>query len=128
MLKVLKVQEAYPGDALKGIARVHPEDMKDLGVVEGELVEITGKKTTVARIKAGDEEGGRDVVRIDGLIRENAVAALDEWASVEGPANHHFAGSATLQPLGDAKLSDKEKDEEYILSLLTGHLFLILLK
>ena len=120
MLKVLKVQEAYPGDALKGIARVHPEDMKDLGVVEGELVEITGKKTTVARIKAGDEEGDRDIVRIDGLIRENAVAALDEWASVEGPANHHFAGSATLQPLGDTKLSDKEKDEEYILSLLTG--------
>ena len=32
MQKILKVQEAYPGDALKGIARLHPDDMAELGL------------------------------------------------------------------------------------------------
>ena len=120
MLKVMKVQEAYPGDALKGLARLHPEDMKLLGVSEGDLVEITGRKTTAARIKAGDSEAGRDIIQIDGLLRENAMTSLDDMVSVESSITHHFAGSATLQPFAETKLSDREQDEEYLLSLLEG--------
>lgn len=120
MQKVFKVQEAYSGDALKGFARIHPEDMKAMNLNEGDLVEITGKKTTPARIRTGDREAGQGIIQIDGLIRENAGVSLDDSVSVESNITHHFAGSATIQPLGDVKLTGKEKDESYILSLLEG--------
>ena len=115
-----KVQEAYSGDALKGTARIHPDDINALGLTEGDLVEITGTKSTPARIRSGDREAGRGIIQIDGLIRENAGTSLDELVTLT-PSTHHFAGSVSLQPLGDVKLSGKEKDETYILSLLTGH-------
>ena len=120
MQKIFKVQEAYSGDAMKGLARIHPDDMTALNLSEGDLIEITGKKTTSVRVRAGDRENGRDVIQIDGLIRENAGTSLDESVSVEGNVTWHFAGSATIQPLGDIKLTDKEKDENYILSMLEG--------
>lgn len=122
MRRQLKVQEAYSGDALNGIARIHPDDMQDMKLSEGDLIEITGKKITAARAKSSDavSGAGRGVIQIDGLIRENAAAALDEKVYVEKAQSHHFAGSLTLQPLSDSKLSDRENDEKYILSLLEG--------
>ena len=120
MQKIFKVLEAYSGDAMKGLARIHPDDMLEMNLNEGDLVEIIGKKITPARIRAGDYETGRDVIQIDGLIRENAGTSLDEKITLESNITYHFAGSATLQPLGDVKLTDKEKDESYILSNLEG--------
>ena len=120
MQKVFKVQEAYSGDAMKGLARIHPDDMRAMNLSEGDLIEITGRKTTPARVRAGDREAGRDIIQIDGLIRENAGTSLDENITLETSITHHFAGSATIQPLGDVKLSAKEKDEGYILSMLEG--------
>ena len=119
MQDTFKVQEAYSGDALKGFARLHPDDMIMMNLTEGDLIEITGTKTTPARIRTGDREAGRGIIQIDGLIRENAGASLDDTVSI-ARSIHHFAGSATLQPLGDVKLTGKEKDENYILSLLEG--------
>lgn len=119
MHNTFKVQEAYSGDALKGLARLHPDDMIALNLIDGDLVEITGTKITPARIRTGDREAGRGIVQIDGLIRENAGISLDDTVSISA-CIHHFAGSVTLQPLGDVKLTSKEKDEGYILSLLEG--------
>ena len=116
-----KVQEAYSGDALKGLARIHPDDLAELELKDGDLIAITGKRVTPVRIKSGDRETGRGIIQIDGLIRENTSAALDDTIIIEPKITHHFAGSITLQPLGDVKLSEKEKDENYILSLLEGH-------
>ena len=47
------VKEARPGDALKGIARMNPADMDVLGLSEGQIIEIVGKKVTAARVRAG---------------------------------------------------------------------------
>ncbi|MBQ7593857.1 MAG: CDC48 family AAA ATPase [Synergistaceae bacterium] len=120
MQKVFKVQEAYSGDAMKGHARIHPDDMRELNLSEGDLVEITGKKTTSARIFTGDKEAGRGIIQIDGLIRENSGSSLDENITLESKIAYHFAGSATLQPLGDVKLTTKENDAAYISSMLEG--------
>ena len=116
-----KVQEAYSGDALKGWARIHPDDMTALELTDGDLVGITGRRITTARIRTGDREVGRGVIQIDGLIRENASVSLDDMITIEPKITHHFAGSVSLQPVGGATLSTKEKDESYILSLLEGH-------
>ena len=120
MQKVLKVNEAYSGDAMKGLARIHPDDMTELNLKDGDLVSLKGRKTTPVRIRTGERENGRNIIQIDGLIRENAGTSLDENITLETQITHHFAGSATLQPLGDVKLSDREKDEGYILSMLEG--------
>ena len=120
MQKVFKVSEAYSGDAMKGLARIHPDDMEALNLSEGDLVSLKGRSTTPARIRAGDRETGRGIIQIDGLIRENAGASLDENITLETSITHHFAGSATLQPLGDVKLTGRENDGEYIRSMLSG--------
>lgn len=120
MQKVLKVSEAYSGDAMKGLARIHPDDMAELNLTDGDLVLISGRKSTPARIRTGDRETGRGIVQIDGLIRENAGTSLDENITLESSITYHFAGSATLQPLGDVKLSQRENDSGYILSMLEG--------
>ena len=120
MQKVLKVSEAYSWDAMKGLARIHPDDMAELNLTDGDLVLISGRKSTPARIRTGDRETGRGIIQIDGLIRENAGTSLDENVTLESSITYHFAGSATLQPLGDVKLSQRENDSGYILSMLEG--------
>ena len=113
------VKEARPGDALKGIARMNPADMDVLGLSEGQIIEIVGKKVTAARVRACEEDCAEHVLQIDGLTRENALVSLDDTVNVR-PATHHFAGSITLQPLSARALTDKEGDSSYILSLLEG--------
>ena len=113
------VKEARPGDALKGIARMNPADMDVLGLSEGQIIEIVGKKVTAARVRACDEDCAEHVLQVDGLTRENALVSLEDTVNVR-PATHHFAGSITLQPLSARALTDKEGDSAYILSLLEG--------
>ena len=113
------VKEARPGDALKGIARMNPADMGVLGLSEGQIIEIVGKKVTAARVRACEEDCAEHVLQIDGLTRENALVSLEDTVNVR-PATHHFAGSITLQPLSARALTDKEGDSSYILSLLEG--------
>ena len=118
---MFKVKEAHPGDAHKGIARMDSTDMALSGLSEGQIVEIAGKKVTVARIHARDDRDvdnvGKRVLQIDGMIRENAAALLDDMVSVR-LAERRFADSVTIQPLSSAPLADKERDTPYILSLL----------
>lgn len=113
------VKEARPGDALKGIARMNPADMGVLGLSEGQIIEIVGKKVTAARVRACEEDCAEHVLQIDGLTRENALVSLEDTVNVRS-ATHHFAGSITLQPLSARALTDKEGDSAYILSLLEG--------
>lgn len=76
----LKVAEANPKDVGRGIARIDPEVMEKLGITDsGEVVGLTGKRETVAKIMPTFPElRGRGLVQIDGIIRENAQAGIDE--------------------------------------------------
>ena len=120
MLRKFKVKEAYSGDALKGIARLHPVDMAELNLTENSLCTVNGKKITPVRIRTGDNETDRGIIQIDGLIRENAAVQIDDYIELESEPAYHFAGSASIQPMGDVKLSNRENDSGYILSLLEG--------
>ncbi|MDR2180845.1 MAG: CDC48 family AAA ATPase [Synergistaceae bacterium] len=117
---MFKIKEARPSDAHKGVARMDPADMGILGLSEGQIILIEGKKNTVARVWPCDPEScGKHVLQIDGLIRENAAVLIDDTANVRR-AEHHFAGSVTMQPLSAVALTDKERDAPYVLSLLEG--------
>lgn len=121
---MLKVRESMSKDAGKGLARMAPSDMQALGLCEGHIVEIEGKKRTAARLLSCDSDAthGETVsgfIQIDGIIRENAEVGIDDKVTVE-KANHHFAGSVTLRPLISTPLLEKERDASYIRSLLEG--------
>jgi transitional endoplasmic reticulum ATPase len=76
----LKVAEANARDVGRGIARVDPEIMTQLHIADaGEIISITGKRTTVVKIMPTfPESRGQGIIQIDGIIRENAQAGLDE--------------------------------------------------
>jgi transitional endoplasmic reticulum ATPase len=76
----LKVAEANPRDVGRGLARVDPEVMAQLGIdASGEIVSLKGKRETVAKIMPTFPElRGRGIVQIDGIIRENAQVGIDE--------------------------------------------------
>jgi len=81
--KVLKVAEAKSKDASRGIARVDPAVMEVLGLTPGDIVQIEGKKRTVAIVWPGyPEDANRGLIRVDGTIRRNAEASIDEKVAI----------------------------------------------
>lgn len=75
----LKVVEALPDDAYKGIARIDAETMKALGVSRGDIVIIKGSRETVAIVdRAYPSDVGEGLIRIDGIIRRNAKTGIGE--------------------------------------------------
>ena len=58
--KVLKVSEAKSKDAGRGIARVDPAVMEALGLNAGDVVQIEGKKKTVALVRSEERRVGKE--------------------------------------------------------------------
>jgi len=75
----LKVIEARPTDVGRGIARVDPQVLNDMGWQAGDVVSIEGKKKTAALVWPGyPEDTGHGVVRLDGNTRRNAGVSIDD--------------------------------------------------
>jgi len=119
-MRQLKVKEALPKDVGRAIARIDPEDMKSLSLEVGQIVEIEGKRKTAAKaMPCYAADRGKNIIQIDGITRENAKVGLDEKITIQksksGPAR-----KITLAPLTDGGGLQKEKDAEYIGSLIEG--------
>ena len=113
----LKVTEALTRDVGRGIARMGPEDLEKIGLAIGDLVEITGKRGTVCKVMPAHKEvRGQSRIQIDGLVRENAGAALGEFVQVRRTTCPP-AQSVVLAP---ANVKPSERDLDYIGSLLDG--------
>ena len=83
----------------------------------GNLVEITGQKTTVCKLlPAFKDQRGKGRIQIDGIIRENTGAAIGE-AAVVRRITAPPAAEVLLHPLGYVPSS---RDLEYIGSLFDG--------
>jgi transitional endoplasmic reticulum ATPase len=82
--KRLQVANARPEDSGQGLARLPKSAMAELSLVQGDVVEIIGKRTTSARaILPYAEDDGLDVVRLDGLLRINAGVGSGEFVDVK---------------------------------------------
>ena len=65
-----RVCEAPPRDVGRGLVRLDPEDLAHLGVQVGDLVAITGNRTTAARaMPAHAAQRGQKLIQMDGLLR-----------------------------------------------------------
>jgi transitional endoplasmic reticulum ATPase len=113
----LKVTEALSKDVGRAFARMGPEDLKKLRVAIGDIVEISGKRKTVCKaMPAYKEIRGQSRIQLDGLIRENARAGLDESVMVR-KTTCLPAKKIQLAPIN---ITPAARDLKYIGSLLDG--------
>ncbi len=79
----LKVVEAQQEDVGMGRARIDSATRMKLGIEVGEIIEITGKKTTAAKVfRLRQEEEGKGIIRMDGLLRKNAGVSIGDYVQV----------------------------------------------
>ncbi len=80
-------------------ARLDSKSREKLNVEIGDVIEITGKRTTAARVfKAKQEDEGKGIIRIDDYIRKNAKVAVGDEVKVK-KANPEEALKIVLAPL-----------------------------
>ena len=116
----LKVKEALPKDVGRAIARIDPDDMKNMGIEVGEIVVIEGKRGTPAKaMPLFLEDRGKGIVQIDGISRENVQIGLDEKVKIQ-KTSHRPASRITLSPITSVGSFQKENDVKYIGSLMEG--------
>jgi transitional endoplasmic reticulum ATPase len=79
----VQVASLPPADSGRGFARLPDGLMDDLGLNEGDVIEIVGKRSTAARaIRPYGEDEGIDIVRLDGLQRANAGVGSGDFVQV----------------------------------------------
>ncbi|MDR0198841.1 MAG: CDC48 family AAA ATPase [Methanomassiliicoccaceae archaeon] len=87
MDKVVELKVGMAANAVEagtGRARIDTRARVKLGVDVGDVIEVTGKKTTVAKVSKGSpEDEGLGIIRIDGMTRTNAGAGIDETVKVK---------------------------------------------
>jgi transitional endoplasmic reticulum ATPase len=79
----LQVATMRPEDSGRGLARLPRRIMTALGLAEGDVIEVTGKRGTPARaVGPYPEDEGLDIVRLDGLQRANAEIGSGDFVTL----------------------------------------------
>ncbi len=79
----LKVAEAFSqADVGRSIARIDPACMEKLDLLDGDMIEIEGRKLTATTVASSQSDIGLGIIRIDGYIRKNAGTSLGEEVNV----------------------------------------------
>lgn len=111
----LKVAESFIKDVGRGLARIDPADMKLLGADVGDIVEITGKRTTVAKLMpAFSGDRGKSIIQIDGIIRGNAQVGVGDKVEVRKTT------AATASSITISSSRSSRRDIRYMGKLLEG--------
>ncbi len=104
----MRIGEAKQRDIGKKRARIGPHAMDFLKVTPGDVIEISGSKSSCAVVWPADEdEKHPDVVRIDGQTRKNIAAALNDFVKIKKVATK-TAKTVVLMPVNDSVTVDKE--------------------
>jgi transitional endoplasmic reticulum ATPase len=94
----LQVAGAKPQDVGTGTARLSRKSMEQMGVREGAVIEVNGKRQTAAlALPPYAEDDGLDVIRLDGLQRGNAGVSIGDHIAVR-PADAKPARRIQLAP------------------------------
>ncbi len=79
----LKILEAYTRDVGRGVARIDYDSMDTLSASTGDVIEIKGKRRTVAKcLPLYPSDEGKGIIRIDGLGRNNSGIAIGDTIAV----------------------------------------------
>src|SRR6266699_2959053 len=108
----LKILEAYTRDVGRGVARIDYESMDPLSASTGDVIEIRGKRRTVAKcLPLYPSDEGKGIVRVDGLVRNNAGVAIGDTVVVRkikaAPAEKVIvAPLESIPPIDERYLAD----------------------
>ena len=79
----LQVANSRAEESGGGIARIPRSAMAELGVTEGDIIQISGKRQTASRVVLPyAEDEGLEVIRLDGLQRANAGAGAGDMVEL----------------------------------------------
>jgi transitional endoplasmic reticulum ATPase len=116
----LRVSEALPKDVGRGLVRLDPQDLERLGLRIGEVVQVAGKRATVARaMPCYPDQRGQGLVQMDGILRQNAGASLDERVRLER-VKVQPARAVTLAHVDGARPAQLAPQARYLARLLDG--------
>ncbi|MCY6354430.1 CDC48 family AAA ATPase [Clostridium sp. ZS2-4] len=116
----VKVAEALNNDVGKAIIRVDSKIIFEMGAAIGDIVEIKGKSTAVARVMpCYDSFKDKNLIQMDGILRENSGVGLDEYVTIN-LANTQNAKSIILSPVGKNSSTHNNEDIKYISKMLGG--------
>lgn len=116
----LKVIEPRQNDIGRGIVRIDPKIIKKLDLTPGDVVKITGTKSTVAKIwPALPDDEGSGAIRMDGILRRNSGAGIDENVTIKKVLAKP-AKSLVFSPTEPLKIMG---GEEYLQQVLEGRVF-----
>jgi transitional endoplasmic reticulum ATPase len=103
----------------RGAARIDPADIARLQCQPGDIVMITGGRTTAAKIvPSGPNERGQQAIQMDSQVRQNSASGLGERVTIR-KAKVRNAEKVVLLPLnGGAPI--QESDLQYISRYLIG--------
>jgi transitional endoplasmic reticulum ATPase len=138
----LRILEAYTRDVGRGIARIDYDSMDSLNASTGDIIEITatgrskgekGKKTVAKCMPLYTSDEGKGVIRIDGIVRNNAGLAVGGIAHIRkitvSPAEKVFvAPLEVIPPIDERYLSDTlesvsmTKGDNFIIPYFGGRL------
>ncbi|MBX3593654.1 CDC48 family AAA ATPase [Sphingomonas sp.] len=78
-----QVANSRPEDSGRGLAHLPRALMTEIGVQQGDVIEIVGKRSTPARaVFPYPEDEGLEIVRIDGLQRANAGVGSGDFVEI----------------------------------------------
>lgn len=116
----LKVIEAEARDVGRGIARIDPDDMIRLGVEVGDIISISARRNTAAKLlPTHKEHRGKSIIQIDGITRENTGVGIDSSVVLKKTA-YSEACIVTLMPINEMSCVSDEWDDECLSRLLEG--------
>ena len=117
---ILRVAEAQGRDVGRGIGRIDPNQLKELGLEVGDIAEISGKKKAVIKLMPTfPEDRGKEIIQIDGITRENAKVSLDEKVKIQ-KISYNQAETVILTPITLISSLSGEEGREYLAQLLDG--------
>ncbi len=95
----LKVAEAFSqADVGRSVARIDPACMQKLDLLDGDIIEVEGKKLTATRVASSQSDIGLGIIRIDGYIRKNSGTSIGEEVTVRR-ADYKEAKKVVLAPV-----------------------------
>src|SRR5437870_4424755 len=104
-----------------GIAQIGPNTIQRLSLNSGEFMQILGRRRTVAKCSIDESrEERRDVIKIDGIIRNNAGISLDDLVTVK-KIESVAAKNIVLSPVTTMPIYESEENyRQYLADVLRG--------
>src|SRR5918911_695265 len=127
----LKVLEAYTRDVGRGVARIDYDSMDSLSASTGDVIEIRGKRRTVAKcLPLYPSDEGKGIIRVDALeaippIDERYLAdALESVPLIKGDnvMVPYFGGRLTFQVIGVSPLQAAAADSVLVTQKTIFHI------